>query len=365
MTILRRIGALLALVLIATPAFAGTPTTNYAWVKPTPGADADTWGATLNTDLDGIDSTVFGMLPKAGGTMTGLITLAPSTTGHASLNLANGTAPTSPVNGDLWAASGLVKYRSAGTTVTMATLEGAQVFTGAVTAASFSGPLTGNASTATALATGRTLSITGDLTWTSPTFDGSGNVTAAGTLAASGATAGTYGGSGTAAQVTVDAKGRVTAASSVGLAPLWAQFRYQAGSGVANTETLTQNTWVRRTLNTTVANTIPSVALASNQLSLPAGTYRVVVATTAYSASGGGLLTRIRNITDSTTLALSSAGALWATFAQSGMVAEFTLAGTKTVEVQSYSNAPGTTGGFPTTSGESEIYVDIFIEKVG
>lgn len=43
--------------------------------------------------------------------------------------------------------------------------------------------ITGNAGTATVLATGRTLSITGDLTWTSPSFDGSGNVTAAGTLA--------------------------------------------------------------------------------------------------------------------------------------------------------------------------------------
>jgi hypothetical protein len=43
--------------------------------------------------------------------------------------------------------------------------------------------LTGNASTATKLQTGRTISITGDLAYTSPAFDGSGNVTAAGTIA--------------------------------------------------------------------------------------------------------------------------------------------------------------------------------------
>jgi hypothetical protein len=42
--------------------------------------------------------------------------------------------------------------------------------------------VSGNAGTATALATGRTIGITGDLTWTSPSFNGSGNVTAAATL---------------------------------------------------------------------------------------------------------------------------------------------------------------------------------------
>lgn len=210
----------------------------------------------------------------------------------------------------------------------------------------------------------RSISMTGDVAW-SVNFDGSTNVTAAGVLATTGVSAGTYGGSGTAAQVTVDAKGRVTAASSAALAPLWAEFRNQQTSGTANTETLTQNTWIRRTLNTTVANTIPSASLSGNQLSLPAGTYRVVVSASAESGSGGNLMTRIRNITDSTTLALGNAGSLWATVAQSGMVAEFTLSGAKTLEVQSFSSAPGTIGGYPTSSGESEIYVDIFIEKVG
>lgn len=44
------------------------------------------------------------------------------------------------------------------------------------------------AGNATKLTTGRTLAITGDLTWTSPSFDGSGNVTAAGTIANSAVT---------------------------------------------------------------------------------------------------------------------------------------------------------------------------------
>ena len=68
--------------------------------------------------------------------------------------------------------------------------------------------VTGNAGTATKLATARSIAMTGDVTWSIAAFDGSANVTAAGTLANSGVTAGTY------KSVTVDAKGRVTAGTN-------------------------------------------------------------------------------------------------------------------------------------------------------
>lgn len=70
------------------------------------------------------------------------------------------------------------------------------------------GNTTGLAATATALATSRSISTTGDATWT-VNFNGTANATAAITLAASGVGAGTYG------SVTVNAKGLVTAASTV------------------------------------------------------------------------------------------------------------------------------------------------------
>lgn len=60
------------------------------------------------------------------------------------------------------------------------------------------------ADTATTLATGRTISVAGDATGTSPVFDGSANATIPLVLANSGVVAGTF------TKVTVDAKGRVT-----------------------------------------------------------------------------------------------------------------------------------------------------------
>ena len=95
--------------------------------------------------------------------------------------------------------------------------------TGELKATTFTGALSGNASTATKLATARTLSWTGDATG-SLSFDGSANKSAALTLASSGVTAGSYGPSAAASPahggtfsvpyITVDAKGRVTAAST-------------------------------------------------------------------------------------------------------------------------------------------------------
>jgi hypothetical protein len=89
--------------------------------------------------------------------------------------------------------------------------------TGSVTGSNLSGTntgdqttITGNAGTATTLATGRTIAITGDLVWTSPTFNGGGNVTAAGTLATVNSNTGTFGSATQVPVFTVNAKGLIT-----------------------------------------------------------------------------------------------------------------------------------------------------------
>lgn len=69
------------------------------------------------------------------------------------------------------------------------------------------------------LSTARTIAATGDATW-SVSFNGASNVSAALTLAASGVTAGTYG------KVTVDAKGRVTAATQMAMSDITTALGY-------------------------------------------------------------------------------------------------------------------------------------------
>ena len=75
---------------------------------------------------------------------------------------------------------------------------------------------TSNAVSASKLETARTISTTGDATW-STSFDGSTNATGILTLANSGVVANTYGNGNNVPQLTLDAKGRVTSASTVSI----------------------------------------------------------------------------------------------------------------------------------------------------
>ena len=68
---------------------------------------------------------------------------------------------------------------------------GATSITSTALVGNLTGDVTGNADTATALETGRTIGMTGDVVWTSASFDGSGNVTGTATIQANSVTLGT------------------------------------------------------------------------------------------------------------------------------------------------------------------------------
>ena len=86
--------------------------------------------ADVNTVAANI-ATISAKVSKSGDTMTGKLITAASASGAAGLNLPHGTAPSAPVDGDLWTTSALVQARINGTTQTLATLAGG-TFTGGI-----------------------------------------------------------------------------------------------------------------------------------------------------------------------------------------------------------------------------------------
>ena len=86
-----------------------------------------------------------------------------------------------------------------------------------VWATQFNGQFVGIADSATKLVTPRTISITGDLTYTSAAFDGSSNVTGTGTLATVNSNVGIFGDTINIPQITVNAKGLITGVTNIGV----------------------------------------------------------------------------------------------------------------------------------------------------
>ncbi len=127
---------------------------------------------------DYVDTQVSAAVPGATASTLGTIMLAGDLGGTASSpSVAKvGGSTASAINSATVAANSAASANTASAIVQ-------RDASGNFTAGTVTANLTGNASTATKLQTGRTISITGDLAYTSPAFDGSGNVTAAGTIA--------------------------------------------------------------------------------------------------------------------------------------------------------------------------------------
>ena len=149
-------------------------------------------------------------LPSSGGNAKLLSATSTATVTNKSIDSDNNTI-TNIVNADIKSSAAIANSKLANSSITVSdgsntsavALGGTLTFSGtnnevevaessgtvtiglpsAITA-NVTGALTGNADTATALATGRTIGMTGDVVWTSASFDGSGNVTGSATIQA-------------------------------------------------------------------------------------------------------------------------------------------------------------------------------------
>ena len=130
-----------------------------------------------------------------------------------------------------------------------------------------------------------------------------------------------------------------------------------------NGGTFTSGAWQTRTLNTEVADTIGST-LSSNQFTLPAGTYYFEAICPTLNTNSSQA--RLQNITDATTVLLGINNVTGATAGGVAFVnGLFTIAGTKTFELQHRCSLTRATDGFGYASGwDTEVYAEVRIWKV-
>lgn len=146
-----------------------------------------------------------------------------------------------------------------------------------------------------------------------------------------------------------------------------AHFRDEKAANTNGGE-FTSGAFRTRVLNTTVVNNITGASLASNQVTLPSGSYFVISRSPAYRVDANQ--SRIYNITDAAVI-------ITGTNAYSGSIADyaaidswafgfFTLSASKVIELQHRCQTTKTVNGFGVLNnfGANEVYSEILFWKV-
>jgi len=134
-----------------------------------------------------------------------------------------------------------------------------------------------------------------------------------------------------------------------------------------NGGTFDSGAWRTRDLNTVQHNSV-GASLASNRVTLLAGTYRVRGGAFAYRVNSNAA--RLYSITASATLLIGSSNYAYSSdngYVESAIVGIFTLGATTVIELQHYCQTSYGGAGFGDSgeTGERELYAHLEIEKIG
>lgn len=141
----------------------------------------------------------------------------------------------------------------------------------------------------------------------------------------------------------------------------------QKSDGVSG-GTFNASAWRTRTLNTTLTNTISGASLASDQITLPSGTYEINASVPAYAVDSHqaklqNITTGISTVYGTSEYADNGGGGDTPAQTRSFIRSVFTITGITTYQVQHYCSVNGTFGN-PVNFGGPEIYTDVFIRKL-
>lgn len=142
--------------------------------------------------------------------------------------------------------------------------------------------------------------------------------------------------------------------------------RDQKAAGT-NGGTFTAGSYVTRTLNNIKTNTITGASVASNKITLPAGTYRLVAFVPAYRVNAHKAI--LYNVTSASTIMVGSSASApggAAVTTCSIIIAQFTLGSTSDLEIRHICQTSFATEGFGSACslGDVEVYTNVTIKKI-
>ena len=140
--------------------------------------------------------------------------------------------------------------------------------------------------------------------------------------------------------------------------------QHRVTAGTAGGTPSGTGSWLTRTLNSEQRNAVPGASLASNQISLPPGTYEVDGNAVGYQV--GKHQSRLRDTGGASTLLVSTtADAGTAVATETTLQGTLNLTATTTIELQTRVGTAATDGfGSAANFGEDEVYANVFIRKL-